>query len=343
MPIQRLVELAVEHAFFASGRLAGAELVPDRATTALLAGLRLTAKRTGAGLSVLGDPAAAPTLTPDPAPRLRFALRRPPPELLAETDLAPLAPGALFSDAGTAPADPLKLTIPDSIAQETFAKPPGKANFVLAARPRADVTAAAITVRAPATGVTVAGYNPAARTVTLDGPAAGLITLAYPVDPPHTPDTLATVEIALDADTLASAAAGTPRRRVVMLRPKAAVWAYYVVTNLPNPLADWRIVRAAGTTGGPPVAFADTGRAELTAADPADATGTDLFRRSTPSRVLRFVSDAPVACSETPVQGLELHVGAARLLASLPNPSPAREARLGTNATFTHTFRLITT
>ena len=344
MPIRPLVEITVAHPYFASGSFAGAGLVPDAATDTRLRGLRLVAKPRRGGLTVFADldAAGAPKIPLPPHTRLTFELPRLPPDLAEATVLSAFEPGATFTDEGVAGgAEPLRLVVREARGRERLEKPAGPATLVLGGRPRAGTLAAAFIIVPPAGGATVTGYDEQANLIGLDGPAASLV-LDYPVLPATSRDVLATIEIRIGPETVAPAAAGTPRRCVVGLEPVSARWCYHVVTNLPNPLAEWRIARGNGTGAGPAVSFSDGGRSEIAAADPGDAFGTELWRKSAPLRVLRFLSDAPAACSETIARRVGLFAGDAQLFAALPNPSPAQRRRVGGQEAFGEVLRVVT-
>ncbi|HSI41599.1 MAG TPA: hypothetical protein VLA00_13730 [Xanthobacteraceae bacterium] len=340
MPIRPLLEIAVAHPFFASGLFAGARLVPDAATEARLRGLRLIAKRQGAALTLYAefDAAGGLTIPLPPATRLRFDLLALPPDLAAATDLTAFAPGATFTDEGADTQETLRLTVPEARGQETLEKPEGAATLVLAGRPRLGAAGADFAILPPG-GVRVTAYDPAANRVTMEGPAARFV-LDYPVAAPARPGVLAAIDIAIGPQTAVLAAAGTPRRCRVALAPVSARWCYHLVTDLPQPLADWRI--AAGTGGGPKVSFGAGGRAEIAAVDPEDSFGTHLWRQAAPLRVLRFVSDAPAACSETVARRVSLFAGDMQLFAALPNPSPGQRRRIAGQEAFGEVLRIIT-
>ncbi|MDV3455394.1 hypothetical protein RZN05_00240 [Sphingomonas sp. HF-S4] len=155
------------------------------------------------------------------------------------------------------------------------------------------------------------------------------------------PRPFALVSVQLTPANVKTAITGGPRRCVAALPVATARWCYYLVTDLPNPVAQWRIARGDGASG-PAPAFRDAGRAELTAPAADDATGTELRRRNPGLRVLRFLSDAPFAASRSAVRGLELHVGTTRLFGALPNPSPGATIRIGDAAAFNQTLRVVT-
>ena len=214
--------------------------------------------------------------------------------------------------------------------------------MVLAGRPLASTAAGDFAIGAPAAGVAVKAFDAASNRVTLTGPEA-LVAIDYPVPPPR-PLAAARIVIDIGPGDVAAAAAGTPRVAVIALQASAARWCYHLVTNLPNPLADWRIARANGAASrdGPQVTFDDAGRAELTAADAGDPFGSELLRRSAPLRVLRFVSTAAVAASETAARRVSLFAGAAQIFAALPNPSPAQLRRVGGAAAFGEVVHVVT-
>jgi len=159
-----------------------------------------------------------------------------------------------------------------------------------------------------------------------------------PDDRPTGPS--AAIAVRLTPADLAAAGAGKPRRCVAALPGAAARWCYHIVTDMPDPLADWRVSRAAGSTGSAPV-FGKARVAELTdAAD--DPVGAALVRRNPDLRILRFLSDAPFSVQAMPVRGLELRAGGTRLYAALPNPPPDAVARIGDAVVLARTLRIVT-
>jgi hypothetical protein len=342
MPIRPLVEIAVDHAFFATGHFAGAAITPDDATAARLRGLRLIAKPRPGGLGLfidLGDDGKPRLAVPDKTP-LRFDLMRPPADIATATDLSALGPGAVFTDNGVAADQPLKLIQRQTRVKETLSKPAGTQTLSLAGRPLATATVADFTVLVPAAGVAVSGYDAASNQVSLTGPAAA-VTIQYPVKPVVRPGVLAPIEISIGTDTVTQAAAGKPRRVAVALKPAAAKWVYHLITNLANPLGDWRI--QTGNGGGPPVTFNAAGSAELALGSTDDLFGVDLVRLSAPRRVLRFLSAAPVAASEVVARRVALFAGQHQLFPALPNPSPAELRMIGGKPAFGAVIRFVTT
>ncbi len=339
MPFKTLAEIRVEHPFYASGLCAGARIVPEPDTAARLRGLRLMTREVPGGLALFvelrndGKPPIA-----IPSTKLAFSLLKLPPELAAATDLAAIVPGTVFTDDGA--AKPMKPVARETRAQETLAKPDGTAKLVLGGRPLAGAAAAAFKVKqASAAGVTVSGYEPATNLVTLKGPAA-TVDLDYPVAPDASLDVLAGIEIGIGPQSVTQAAAGQPRRFTIALKAAAAPWCYHLVTDLANPLAQWRI--ASAPADGVAVAFAGTGLKEIAAPDPADPFGSELQRRSAPLRVLRFVSDGAVACSEKRARRLAMFAGDRELFPALPNPSPAQVRLLGGQPAFGEVLRFVT-
>ncbi|MGE3874709.1 MAG: hypothetical protein AB7F74_17300 [Parvibaculaceae bacterium] len=342
MPIRPLVEIAINHPFFATGRFVGAVILPDEATAARLRGLRIIAKARPGGLQLyvdLGDD-GKPRLAIPEKTALRFDLMRPSADIAAATDLSAIGANAVFTDAGVAADQPLKVIQRPARASEALAKAAGTQTLSLAGRPLATATPADFTVLAPAAGVAVSGYDAASNLISLTGPAAA-VTVDYPVKPIVRPSVLAPIEISIGADTVTQAAAGEPRRVVVALKAAAARWVYHLVTDLPNPIAEWRI--QAGNGGGPAVTFNDAGRAELVPGSTEDPFGTDLARLSAPLRVLRFLSDAPVPASEVAARRIALFAGQHQLVPALPNPSPATLRTIGGKPAFGAVIRFVTT
>lgn len=221
-----------------------------------------------------------------------------------------------------------------------LSKPAGAQTLSLAGRPLATASLADFTVLAPAAGVAVSGYDVGSNQVSLTGPAAA-VTIEYPVKPVVRPGVLAPIEISIGADTVTQAAAGKPRRVAVALKPAAAQWVYHLITDLANPLGDWRI--QTGNGGGPPVTFNAAGSAELALGSTDDPFGVDLVKLSAPRRVLRFLSVAPVAASEVVARRIALFAGQHQLFPALPNPSPAALRMIGGKPAFGAVIRFVTT
>jgi len=329
MPAAPLLDLRVTHPFYADLRCGDLVIEPSAATAALMRRLRLTCKTFPDHVSLYAE------LTPNGAAfaaaaaplSLDFMLRPRGTEFTLITDLTGVAAQSapVFTNAGVAPADPLNLRLTTRTARATdtltvSAPSPGE-TFVLAAAPLAGTTAADITV----TGAGAVG-NIAADlrriTINTSGLAAGATFLvSYPVRPARPSGALAEVSLALDAALLAPAASA--RGFVVPFTAAAAPWAYYVLTDSPADMSTLRIVDATPGNGPRRVTFADSGRVDLTKTpDSSDAVAQDLIRRYPSRRVLRLVSDADVPARELPLAQLELHLGDARLIASLPNPRP---------------------
>jgi hypothetical protein len=339
MPYKPLAEIRVEHPFYASGLCAGARVVPEPATAARLRGLRILPREAPGVLTLFADLAdGGGTTIPIPSTTLVFSVLELPPELAAATDPADIARGTVFTDAGA--TKPMKPVVREGRAQETLVKPDGTVKMVLGGRPLAGVAAAAFKVtQSSAAGVSVTAYEPAGNRITVKGPAA-VIDLEYPVAPVAKPGTLAAIEIGIGPQTVTQAAAGKPRRFTIALKAAAAPWCYHLVTDLANPLGQWRI--ASAPSDGLPVAFAGAGLSEIATPDPADPFGSELLRRSAPLRVLRFVSDAAVACSEKRARRLALFAGDRELFTALPNPSPVQTRLLGGKVAFGEVLRFVT-
>jgi hypothetical protein len=334
-----LAEIRVEHPFYASGVCAGARIVPERASAARLRGLRLMAREAPGGLTLFAEFAGdGKTPVAIPSTTLAFSLLALPPELAAATDLTGIAPGTVFTDAGA--TKPMKPVVREARAGERLAKPDGTVKLVLGGRPLAGLAASAFkVVQSSAAGVSVSAYDPASNLVTLKGPAA-TVDLDYPVAPLAKAGVLAGIETTIGPQMVTQAAADKPRRFTVALKAAAAPWCYHLVTDLANPLGQWRI--ASAPADGVAVAFAGAGLSEIAAPDPADPFGSELQRRSAPLRVLRFVSNAAVPCSEQRARRLAMFAGDRELFNALPNPSPAQTRLLGGKVAFGEVLRFVT-
>lgn len=339
MPYKPIAEIRVEHPFFASGLCADARIVPEPATAARLRGLRLISRDTPGGLTLFADlKDGGGTPVAIGASTLMFSLLKLPQELEAASDLGEIPRGTVFIDAGA--TKPMKPVVREAQAVENLVKPDGTAKLVLRGRPLAGIAAARFKVeQSSVPGVSVTAYDPGSNLVTLKGPEAS-VELVYPVAPVARPGALAMIEIGIGPHMVTQAAAGKPRRFTITLKAAVAPWCYHLVTDLENPLGQWRIASAG--SDGPPVAFAGGGLSEISAPDPADPFGSELFRRSAPLRVLRFVSDAAVACSEKRARRLALFAGDRELFTALPNPSPVHPRLLAGKVAFGEVLRFVT-
>lgn len=338
MPIKLLAEIRVEHPFYATGLCAGARIVPEESTMARLRGLRLVAKETVGGLRLLADLAEdGAALVPIPQAVLRFYLMNLPVELAEVTDLGGIAPGTVFTDAGSSKA--MKPKVEEAQSEEVLAKPKGTVAMVLSGRPVAEAKPTDFSITRSPQGIGIKAYDPASNNLLLEGPA-GDVAVQYPVAPRAVPGTMAAIEIGIGPDLAVQAAKGKPRHFTVALKPAAARWCYHLVTDLSDPLAKWRITHPAAD--GPAVEFGGSGLKELDKADAGDPFGSELLSRSAPLRVLRFLSDQPVACSEKRARRLALFAGDRQLFSALPNPPPTNVRLVGGQPAFGEVLRFVT-
>jgi hypothetical protein len=107
---------------------------------------------------------------------------------------------------------------------------------------------------------------------------------------------------------------GGPARFTLTFAARQARWAYYVVTDAVDGAVELVDVEAAS-----PLVFS-TGRDLVAAPDPDDRQAALLAAQHQGARLLRFVTDAPVACAEEPRRRLELRLGGERLPLTIPNP-----------------------
>jgi hypothetical protein len=330
MPSAPLFDISVTHDYYANLRCEDFAIVPAATTEAAMARLRLTYKslsdriRIYAELNAGGDALAAGA-----APlSLDFALRPRSSSYAAITKLRDLAeqPAPLFTNDGVAATNPLPLRLTSRRARtsETLivSAPASTEPFVLAGTPLNGATAADFTVTGAGPVKSVAASS---KRITVDTSAMAPNTafqVSYPVRAATSRGAIADIALILDAPLLKPMP--TPRAFVVPFTSADSRWAYYVVTDFSGDLSTLTVVDAA--PGGAPRAInvADAGRLELTAANvTGDAVGTDLLGRY-PTRVMRLLSDAPVATRDTPLGSLELRLTNAALISHLPNPPPDR-------------------
>jgi len=197
------------------------------------------------------------------------------------------------------------------------------------------VTEPALKIETTAFEGVIKGLDLEAKRVLVDTSAAAPGTsfdLSYPVRPERPYGAFAEVELALDS-ALMQASTAAPRAFVVPLAARALRWCFYLVTDYTGDISALRLVDATAGDAPRRVTFADAGRVDLSQTpDSTDAIGLDLARRNPGRRILRFLSDAPVPCRETPARNLELHMADTRLIAALANPAPQNFAALRTAA-----------
>lgn len=102
----------------------------------------------------------------------------------------------------------------------------------------------------------------------------------------------------------------TPRRFEATFEANRLRWQYYFVTDLKHDAAQFRI---RDTDAGTPIVFQSHG-GEDTVSKMLKAQYPDLLH-------LRFVSEQPVPCRQSPGKSIQLFLGPDRLVDSLPNPS----------------------
>ena len=141
---------------------------------------------------------------------------------------------------------------------------------------------------------------------------------------------MAEVELALDATALQPPDAG-PRSFVISFAARAVRWCYYLVTDYTGDITTLTLVDATPGNGARRVEFAAGGPTDLSASpDASDTVALDLAKQNPGRRVLRFLSKAAVACTQTPLRALELRLGDTRVIGSVPNPTPSNIAALAT-------------
>jgi len=335
-----ILDLRVTNPYYADGLSDDVVIEPGEQAVAAMRSLRLHWKAFGSGYRMLatldgkGKPFAS-----IPQPRtFDFLLRARNPDLVWGTDLAPLSalPAPVFTNVGVVVETPAVLRLTTRTAQATavltVVAPGEREAFVLAQRPLSGTGAGAVTVE-PAGVVAVAALDPANGWVTVDsrGRQPGdRFSLTYPVPRPRLPNALAEVEMALDDGLLkVGLSANPPPRFEIRLGSPVGRWVYYLVADQAGPTGALRIVDADPSGAPARVRFSDAGRTDLSAQpDAGDRVAADLAERNPGRRILRFMSDAVVACRQAPVRTLGLYAGETRLIDSLPNPSPRRSALL---------------
>lgn len=340
------LELRVTHEFYSDGRCPDFAITPTRVTERLMRRLRVICKRFEDRVALFaevdqkGIPLAARAATAAPL-TLQLLLRPRSDAFALFTDLAPIAAqiAPLFTNVSPPATDPVHLGLTSRVERriETLIvhSPSVDDAFVLAGKLLPGVTEAAPKIETAGFEGAIKRVDPDSKRVLVNTSAAAPGTsfdLSYPVWPERPSEVFAEVELVLDSALLRVSA---PARRtfVVPLLACASRWCFYLVTDYRGDVSALRLVDATPGDETRGVTFADTGPFDLSQTpDSADAIGLDLGRRNPGRRILRFLSDSPVRCRETPVRNLELHMADTRLITALPNPLPQNFAAFRTAA-----------
>lgn len=339
MPSAPLFDVRVTHDYYADLRCEDFAIVPAAATESAMARLRLTYKSFADRIRIYAElNAAGQAIAAGAAPlSLNFALRPRGPGFAAITGLSELAqqPAPLFTNDGIAVANPLplRLTTRRARAAESLvvSTPASTESFVLAGMPLAGTSAADFVVVGAGK---VKSFARNSKQIAIDTSAVArgaLFQVSYPVRVETSRGALADIALTLDAPLLKPMV--KPQAFVVSFTSADTRWAYYVITDFSGDLSTLTVVDAA--PGGDPhaITVADAGRLELTMANAnKDPVATDLLGRYPGRRVMRLLSDAPVATRDTPLGSLELRLNNAALIKHLPNPPSDRLALLQTEA-----------
>jgi hypothetical protein len=110
----------------------------------------------------------------------------------------------------------------------------------------------------------------------------------------------------------------------VRFNAKAARWAYYLLTDRTG---DFSIVDSSGAA--PALGFGAANRTLLNKSpDETDPLAAAMARQYPALQRVRFLSDQPMPCSSAARKGLELRLGAQKVLDSMPNPSIRNLSRI---------------
>jgi len=341
MQVKPVLDLRVTHSFYDDQRCADIILAPTGATATLMRRLNVTCREFPdhvslyAGLDSQGNSVAATA-----APLALSFYISPRDETFALiTDLVQVGAQAapLFTNVNVAVADPLplRLTSRTLSATESFlvATPGANEGFVLSGRPQPGVSAAIFTVAGTGFSPGFVSYDAASNRIAVNtsmGAPGRRFDVTYPVLPLRPQDVLAEVELTLDAASLQAPVAG-PRTFVVSFAARAFRWCYYLVADYAGDITALTLVDATPGNGARRVEFDAGGPTDLSAnPDASDTVALDLAKQNPRRRVLRFLSKAPVACSQTPLRALELRLGGNRVIGGIPNPAPSDIAALAT-------------
>ena len=327
---------------------------PNQATVILMKRLNLLWRHSGSYLEMFAelDSQGQPCAKLPVATTLGFVLRLANPDFLPFCDLSPMAGLAapVFSDndSGGGEGDLLRLQ-PVSRRQWGSARlavetPAANEVFVLPEAPLAEAEARHVIVSDGA-NATVKAVDTRNRRVTVDTsgarPGAGF-TLSYPVRPKRPRASFAEIEITVDDHLLQSrVSAGRPRLYQIPWAVASVRWCYYLLTD---PSGDVGRLHVVDVTPGSAnrIVFGSTGRVDLSQTpDGTDAVALALAHRFGGRKIVRFMSDAAVACRQAPATILELRVGQNCLLPALPLPSVPHRVRLG-DVWVRHCYQVIT-
>jgi hypothetical protein len=333
------IELRVTHGYTADGSCRAFSFAPSPETAARIRGLRGTLRARPDGFCVLLplDAQGRPLVSGAAVGELRFTLRLLDAELPLYTDLGTyrLQDAPLFS--GT--ADPggaevaLALGSASAHGEERRSVPAPGADVALALAGRPRPGARVEDFELSGSGVSALAYAEATRQLRVDArqaPPGATFVVRYPTRAALESGTFAQVVLAGPRLLPASSEPlGAPRRFVLELAAKRVRWVYYCVTDLEPQAGALRVLPPAGAAEGAPSFGAPT---ELGAQhDTADPIARGLAVQHPTLRRVRLVSEAVVACRETP-RLLELHQGDVRVRGPLANPSLRSFARIALGA-----------
>lgn len=341
MQVKPLLDLRVTHPFYDDQRCADIVLAPTEVTATLMRRLNVTCRQFPDHVSlyaVLDSQGKSVAAAAAPL-ALSFYISPRDETFALITDLTQVDAQAapLFTSVNVAVADPLplRLTSRSLTATKSFSVATRAATewFVLSGRPQPGVSAAAFTVTGTGFSLGFVSYDAVSNRIAVNtsmGAPGRHFDVAYPVLPSRPQDVLAEVELALDAAALQPPVAG-PRSFVVSFAARALRWCYYLVADYAGDITTLTLVDATPGAGARRVEFDAGGPTDLSAnPDASDSVALNLAKQNPGRRVLRFLSKAPVACTQTPLRALELRLDGTRVIGSVPNPAASNIAALAT-------------
>lgn len=336
----------VRHDYYANGVCRDVSVEPTAGTRRLMERHRLRVGELPDGILV-STPTDADGKTPLVAVKrdevFAFHLRVRNPDFALFTDLQQLAGKAdpVYTNAALpAGSRTLKMSDRKAWSAERVVVPAGTAEvqFTLAGDPLAEngdlrkrPRAADFSIATPAGSAKIAGYDAAAKTVTIHtvsgtapdlfSAATQIVTLRYRTRPVPDRDVLADVELHYDKSM---PELGSDAAFEIRFKAKASRWAYYLLTDRTG---DFAIVDTSAP--GPPVGFSGANRILLNQVpDEPDALAMALSRQFPDLQLFRFLSDQPVPCSSATRKGIELRLGGERVLGPIANPSVRQLSRI---------------
>ena len=335
MRFLKLFGVRVRHDYYADAVCRDLAFVPTAATRRLIERYRLRLRELPDGIDAAapaGPDGKAALIPVARGETFVFELHVRDPDFVLFTDLQDFAgkTDPVYTNAAL-PADSTTLKLADrkSWNSETFAVPPRTSRLKLTlagnpmaadGNPRKAPLPADFSIQPRIAGAKVTAYDAAAKTLTLQLPAAeagASVSLRYRAAAAADPAVLAQLELSWGKAMPDPGNEAAPFE--IRFSARAGRWAYYLITDQTG---DFSIVDSGPS--GARLAFSAANRSLLNdVPEEPDALAAALARQYPDFQRIRFLSDQPVACSSARRTGIELRLGGEKVIEAMPNP-PAR-------------------